>query len=71
MNLGEVLRKWRLLEDLDLAEASKMLGIGSPATLRRIEQGASVSGETLASILTWLLAPKEQRQTDLTKSVEQ
>jgi len=55
MNLGHVLYKWRLLVDIDLRTAAKMMGIGSPATLRRLEQGASVNSETLAAVLKWLL----------------
>lgn len=61
MQLGQVLRRWRLMSELDLRSAAKMLGIDSAATLLRIEQGRSPSGETLAKILAWLLQSKERR----------
>lgn len=51
-NLGEVLRRWRLVEDLDLRTASQRIGI-SAATLMRIEQGRQLRQETFLTLLTW------------------
>ena len=54
MQLGDVLRKWRLMRDLTVREAAKVMGL-SVATLSRIERGENMDGAVLAKILTWLL----------------
>ena len=54
-NLGEVLRKWRTMKELDLRTASKQMGLISASTLMRIEHGRDPSGKSLATILNWLL----------------
>ncbi len=54
-NLGEVLRKWRTMKELDLRTAAKQMGIISASTLMRIEHGRDPSGKSLAMILNWLL----------------
>jgi len=54
VKLGEVLYKWRRMEDLSLREVAPMLGI-SVATLSRVESGESMDGKTLAKILAWLM----------------
>ena len=54
MKLGEVLRKWRLMSEMDIRTAAKQMG-SDPSTLCRIEQGRSPSAETLRDILLWLL----------------
>ena len=54
-NLGEVLRKWRTMKELDLRTASKQMGLISASTLMRIEHGRDPSGKSLATILHWLL----------------
>jgi transcriptional regulator with XRE-family HTH domain len=54
MKLGTVLRKWRLMSELDLRSAAAEMNLDA-ATLMRIEQGRMPSGETLRSILRWLM----------------
>ncbi len=54
-NLGEVLKKWRLMKELNLRIAAKQMGIISASTLMRIEHGRDPSGKSLAAILNWLL----------------
>lgn len=54
MKLGAVIRRWRLMEEKDLREVGKEIGI-SAATLLRIEQGHDPAGETLAKVLGWLM----------------
>lgn len=54
MRLGTVLRKWRLMCELDLRTAGKQMGI-SAATLLRIEQGRDMDGQTFAKIFRWLM----------------
>ena len=54
MKLGEVLRKWRLMSEMDLRSAATLMGTDA-STLIRIEQGRSPSAETLRNILLWLL----------------
>lgn len=54
MKLGIVLRKWRLMSELDLRSAAAEMNLDA-ATLLRIEQGRMPSGETLRAILIFLL----------------
>ena len=54
MRLSEVLRQYRWATKQGLRELARELGT-SPATLSRIELGDTMSGETLAKILLWLL----------------
>ena len=54
MKLGEVLRKWRLMSEIDLRTAASWMNTDA-STLIRIEQGRSPSAETLRNILLWLL----------------
>ena len=53
-NLGEVLKKWRLMKEMNLRTVAKQIGLGT-ATLMRIEHGRDPSGRSLAAILNWLL----------------
>jgi transcriptional regulator with XRE-family HTH domain len=53
VRLGQVLRRYRLMEETDLRTLAKQIGIGA-ATLMRLEQGRDPSGETLAKVLNWL-----------------
>ncbi len=55
MNLGKVLSSWRWAEKLTLREAAAHMGT-SAATLLRIERGLPMDGDTLAKIITWLIA---------------
>lgn len=54
MKLGEVLRKWRLMSEMDVRTAADMMGLDH-ATLWRVEQGKPPSAETLRSILVWIM----------------
>lgn len=58
MNLGTVLRKWRLMSELDLRSAAAEMNLDH-ATLHRIEQGRMPSGESLRSILMWLMEDRK------------
>lgn len=51
--LGNVLRKWRLMRELGMREAAKEIGIGA-STLCRIEGGKSADNDTLMTIMRWL-----------------
>ena len=53
MKLGEVLRKWRLMCELDLRTAANLMDI-SAATLMRVERGHPPSSQTFMKILSWL-----------------
>ena len=55
MRLGMVLRKWRLMSELDLRSAAAEMKLDH-ATLHRIEQGRMPSGESLRAILFFLLS---------------
>lgn len=59
LQLGEVLRKWRAMADLDQRAAAAKMGI-SASTLCRIEKGDFVP-ETLTfmQIMNWLLGPRD------------
>lgn len=62
MRLGQVIKRWRVMSEINLRDAAKMIGT-STATLSRIEQGENMDGKTLARIFEWLLSdwkpPKE------------
>jgi transcriptional regulator with XRE-family HTH domain len=64
MNLGKILRNWGRMEDLSLANAAKLMRV-EVATLQRIESGKMPSGETLRSILSFLLASPASGGTQL------
>ena len=53
MRLGDILRKWRAMSELDLRSAAEHIGIGA-ATLMRIEKGKVPNGYTFIKIITWL-----------------
>jgi transcriptional regulator with XRE-family HTH domain len=57
VQLGEVLRKWRLMSEIDMRTAAEMIGTDA-STLCRIEQGRAPSAETLRNILIWMLGAK-------------
>ena len=54
MNLGHVLRRWRLHSELTVQDVAQRFGI-APAALSRFERGAMVDVRTLAKILSWLM----------------
>lgn len=53
MELGRIIRKYRVTSELTLREVGKEVGI-SAATLMRVEEGRNPDGNTLAKILAWL-----------------
>lgn len=59
MRLGDVLRKWRLMNELDLRSVGAEIGI-SAATLLRIEQGAAPDSTTFMLVLNWLMAGRSE-----------
>ena len=61
MKLGVVLKKYRLMMELDLRTLAKEMGI-SAATLMRVEMGHQPSGETLSRILIWLMSNAKHRK---------
>lgn len=61
MRIGTVLRKWRLMSELDLRSAAAEIGLDH-ATLHRIEQGRMPSGESLRAILMWLMSNPRETQ---------
>lgn len=54
-HLGEVIRKWRLMSEITVRDAAKMIGINA-SVLCRLEAGDNVDGITLRRVLQWLLA---------------
>ena len=58
MRLGRLLLIWRLRGGLTLKAAAGRIGI-NPSTLRRIEQGESMHGDTLTTLLVWLMGREE------------
>lgn len=55
-NLGVVLKKYRVMTEIDLRELAASFGI-SAATLLRIETGEAMpTGDTLMKIFNWLMA---------------
>lgn len=54
LNLGRVLRAYRLLSEIEQRELGKAIGIGA-STLCRIELGYAPDGFTLTKILDWLM----------------
>lgn len=59
MRLGQILKRWRVMSELNLRTAAKMMGT-STATLSRIERGENPDGKTLAKILRWILSDWER-----------
>jgi transcriptional regulator with XRE-family HTH domain len=56
-NLGRVLRRRRINEEIGIREAAKQMGVSS-ATLLRIEQGKAVNASTMIRVLNWLIGEK-------------
>ena len=54
MQIGKVIKKWRLMSELTLRQAAKQIGIGH-CTLMRLEMGHSPRAETLRAVLIWML----------------
>ena len=56
MRIAELLIAWRHHGEMSVREAAERVGIPW-STYRRVEKGHSMSGETLALILRWMLEP--------------
>lgn len=54
MRLGNVIRKWRIVEEESLRDIAKQMGMPH-ATLDRVEKGEACNSDTLAKILLWLI----------------
>lgn len=55
MRIALLLKKWRLINEIDVKELATDIGI-SKATMYRIEAGGGIDGETLMKIFNWLTA---------------
>jgi predicted transcriptional regulator len=53
MNLGIVIKKYRLMMELDLRTLAKEIGIGA-STLMRLEHGYDPEYKTFKKVLDWL-----------------
>jgi cytoskeletal protein RodZ len=53
MEIGNVLRDWRLLERMRLADAAQRIGIPL-STLDRIEKGCSIEGRNMVILIQFL-----------------
>lgn len=53
MKLGTVLKKYRLMMELDLRSLAKEIGVGA-STLMRLEHGHEPDYRTFKKILDWL-----------------
>jgi cytoskeletal protein RodZ len=58
MNIGDVLKNWRVMERMTLREAAPRLGLTVP-TLQRIESGHAVEGSTVVKIMVFLFGPAD------------
>lgn len=56
--IGHVLRKWRIMSELTLKQASEQIGIG-PSVLQYVEAGRPPSADTQVQLIRWLF---ERRQ---------
>lgn len=60
MRVGIVLKKWRLLSDLDLRQAAAQIGIAH-STLGRLEEGKlPPHGDTVVKLLNWLFTEEPE-----------
>jgi DNA-binding Xre family transcriptional regulator len=53
MRIALLLKKWRLINEIQVKELAAELGI-SKATMYRLESGGGIDGETLMKIFNWL-----------------
>lgn len=59
LRLGDVLRKWRVMSDLDQRSAAALIGI-SASTLCRIEKGDFIpEARTWMKIMDWLMEQRD------------
>lgn len=57
MKIGIILKRQRQLEDKNVREFAKELGISAP-TLSRIENGSDVDCETMFKLMRYLFMPE-------------
>lgn len=70
MNLGKVLKTYRLHNEISLRELGLIIGVSS-STLSRIENGNFKPDlVTFNKIINWLCADKEQPQMDSARRSE-
>lgn len=62
MKIGELLRKWRAVSELDLRQGAAIIGV-SVSTLRRIEAGVVPDGATVIKLMQWAFATEEVPQS--------
>lgn len=53
-HLGEILNCWRWQKRITVRDAAVQIGL-SASTYSRLERGCSIDGDTLATVLAWLL----------------
>ena len=53
-NLGAVLKKWRLMNDLSVRQAAEIIGLSHP-TYARIEWGYAMDAKTFMVVINWLI----------------
>ena len=58
MRIAIVLRRYRAITEKTTRELAAEIGIGA-STYSRIERGEGMDGETLATILKWLLSEEK------------
>lgn len=63
MRLGKVLKKYRLMMELDLRTMAKEIGIGS-STLMRIEHGYDLDFKTFKKVFDWLSADDKSGRSE-------
>lgn len=54
MRLGHVLRKYRLMMEISVRTMADNVGLNA-STYSRLERGEAMDGDTLASVMRWLL----------------
>lgn len=59
MKLGEVIRGWRIHQEIGQRELAKEMGL-SPSALCRLEAGDDVSCRTLADVMLWLIKDRKE-----------
>lgn len=52
-NIGEVLRKWRIMSDLSLKQVAEQIGV-KYVTIHNIESGGKMDSDTQLKLIKWL-----------------
>jgi len=61
MRLGEIIRKWRIVQERTVRDLAVEIGI-SASTLSRIERGEKMDAPTFMRLLNWLTAEPPQAE---------